>query len=71
MTIITITYPAKCKDCIHLKPCTFGKLRRNICTNPLSPRYNPDKQLSMVRLRDRVCDDWELFNGHKNKRNDK
>ena len=61
MAIITITRPAKCKDCIFLKPYKFGKMRRNICTNKDSERYDMNPYLSRVRLNDLVCDKWKLF----------
>jgi hypothetical protein len=61
MSVITITCPARCKDCIFLKAHKFGKLRRSICTNVESPRYNINPYLSQVRLRDLVCDKWKLF----------
>ena len=60
MSVITITYPAKCKDCIFLKPHKFGGNRRHICTNPLSPRFDPNVYLSQVRLKDLVCDVWKI-----------
>ena len=61
MAVITITYPAKCKDCAFLKPHKFWKMRRNICTNPESPRYDINVYLSQVRLKDLVCDKWKLL----------
>lgn len=61
MTVISITYPARCKDCIFCKPKTFGKMRRNICTNTESPRYDPMPYLSMVALKDKVCDNWKFI----------
>jgi len=60
MAVITITYPAKCKDCKFIKAKTFGRARRNICTNPESERYDPNTYLSRVALKDRVCDKWAL-----------
>lgn len=60
MTVISITYPARCKDCIFCKPKTFGKMNRHICTNKESPRYNESPNLSKVSLRDLVCDKWKL-----------
>lgn len=56
-----IIYNAKCKDCIFCKPKKFGKAKRNICTNPKSPRYNDCAYLSRVRLIDKVCDEWKLY----------
>ena len=61
MSVITITYPAKCKDCKFLKPYKFGGNRRHICTNKESPRYDANVYLSQVRLKDKVCDVWELI----------
>ena len=61
MTVISITYPAKCKDCIFCKPKTFGKMHRHICTNKESPRYDPSPYLSRVALRDKVCDKLKLI----------
>ena len=61
MTITTIIYPAKCKDCIFCKPKTFGKMHRHICANEESPRYDPSPYLSRVALRDKVCDKWKLI----------
>lgn len=60
MAIISITYPAKCKDCKFIQAKTFGRAKRNICTNPESPRYNANPYLSRVALRDRVCSSWKL-----------
>ncbi len=58
---VSITYAAKCKDCIFIKPKTFGKMRRHICTNPESPRYDPCAYLSRVTLKDKVCDRWKFI----------
>ena len=60
MAVITITYPAKCKDCIFIKQHNFGKLKRHICTNPESPRFDQNEYLSKVNLKDKVCDVWKL-----------
>lgn len=60
MSVITITYEAKCKHCIHLKPYKFGQLKRSICTNPLSPRFDINPYLSKVSPKDKVCDKWQL-----------
>jgi hypothetical protein len=61
MTIITITSPARCKDCKFIKAKTFGKARRHICTNTVSERYDPSPYLSQVALRDKVCSKWSLI----------
>ena len=62
MTVISITYPARCKDCIFIKPHKFGNMKRNICTNPESPRHYPNNTyLSRVALKDLVCDKWKLI----------
>ncbi|GEM_PF-4533754 len=59
--IIEITYAAKCKDCKFIKPKTFGKMRRHICTNPESPRFDPHgPYFSRVTLKDKVCEKWKL-----------
>lgn len=61
MAIIEMKYPAKCKDCKYIQSKTFGRAKRNICTNPKSERYDPNPYLSRVTLKDRVCKAWELF----------
>lgn len=60
MSILSITYPAKCKDCIFLEQKYFGKMKRHICTNQKSPRYDPNPYFSRVALRDPVCSEWRL-----------
>lgn len=60
MTQVIFTYPAKCKDCKFIKPITFGRAKRNICTNSESNRYDPNPYLSRVSLKDKVCDKWEI-----------
>ena len=60
--ITTITYDAKCKDCIFIKQWYIGKMKRHICTNPKSPRHEPrSKYTSQVRLKDLACNEWKLM----------
>lgn len=61
MTVVTVTRNAKCKDCVFIKSHKFGKAKRNICTNPESPRYDPYPPLSRVALNELVCDKWKLI----------
>ncbi len=56
MTTITITRPAKCKDCRFCVDYPKGKLKRHFCVNRESPRTGMD-----IRLKDNVCDKWELY----------
>jgi hypothetical protein len=60
MTIVSITYPAKCKDCQFIKPIKIKNTNRNICTNPESTRYDPNPFLSRVALKDKACDKFQL-----------
>lgn len=50
-----ITYPAKCKDCKFLKDDPKHK-RWHICGNPKSPEFEQSR-----RLKDKVCDEWQLI----------
>lgn len=64
---VTITYDAKCKDCIFLKQRYFGKMKRHVCTNVKSQRHYPENEyLSQVRLKDLVCNEWKLTNDEIN-----
>ena len=55
MTTITITRPARCKDCRFCKPEYQGKRKIHRCNNPESEYYQ-----SQITLRDYVCDNQEL-----------
>lgn len=55
MAIMTITYPARCKDCMFLKKLPVGKKNYRRCDNPESPRYTQNR-----RQRDLVCYKWKL-----------
>ena len=55
MTIVTITYDAKCKDCRFLKEKYKGKRKLHYCSNKKSKYFNQQKT-----LRDLVCENWEL-----------
>lgn len=61
MITITVVSQARCKDCKFIQSKTFGKVRRNICTNEQSERHGTSPYLSRVGLRDLVCDKWELI----------
>ena len=61
MAVMTWTRKAKCKDCKFIKGKTFGRARRNICTNTESERHDPNPFLSRVALNDLVCDKWEMY----------
>ena len=61
MTVVSHVRPARCSDCKFCDPIMVGKLKRNRCDNPKSPRHNEDKQKPTIRLRDLVCDEWKLF----------
>lgn len=54
MAIISITYPARCKDCKFLYKYPVGKRKYSRCDNPESPRYTQNR-----RQRDLVCDKWK------------
>ena len=60
MAIIEIIYPAKCKDCKFIEVKFFRKMKRHICTNPESERYDHNPFLSRVALRDKACDKFKL-----------
>lgn len=57
MAIVEIIYPAKCKDCKHLKNYYSHLIhkRRNKCNNPESSLFDQN-----VRLRDKACPKFEL-----------
>jgi hypothetical protein len=55
MTVITITRPAKCSDCIFMKEHYEGKRKYHKCQNPASSHYEQFR-----RLKDKVCDHWIL-----------
>lgn len=55
MTVVSITYPAKCKDCRFCVSYPRGKRKRHYCTNKKSPRSGSD-----IASRDKVCSEWEL-----------
>jgi hypothetical protein len=54
-TIVSITYPAKCKDCEFCISYPRGKRKRHYCANKKSPRSGDD-----VSLKDKVCDVWSM-----------
>ena len=58
MTVVTITRPARCKDCIYLKRGRIGKRVRHACHNKLSPHF-----IELRTLKDPVCDKWALTEG--------
>lgn len=60
MTVISITRPAKCKDCRYCQSFYKGKLKRHRCSNPLSDRYGVKYSDKTIRLNDLVCKVWEL-----------
>lgn len=62
MTKVTIIYPAKCKDCLYCKAfyISDNRVKRHICTNPVSPRYWSEDFRKTIRKRDNVCVKWEL-----------
>jgi hypothetical protein len=55
MTVIEITRPARCKDCIFLDRIKVGKRIRHQCINEMSPHAG-----DFITLRDLVCDNWKL-----------
>lgn len=58
--IVEIQYEAKCKHCKSIKPRIFGKMKRHICTNPESKRFDMNPYLSRVALKDKACEQFEL-----------
>ena len=60
MTTITITRPAKCKDCRYLDRFKKGKLIRHRCSNPESERYDKKYGEKTITLNDKVCTKWMI-----------
>lgn len=61
MTIVSITKPAKCKDCKFIQSVWFGvkkNQKRHKCINPESPRYG--HEFSTIKPFDFVCEKWKL-----------
>lgn len=54
MSIMTITYPARCKDCEFMMQAYVAKKRHYICNNTESPRYTQN-----IRQGDLVCQKWK------------
>ena len=60
MTVITVTRAAKCKDCRYINRFKKGKQTRHRCSNSESERYSEKYGEKTIRLKDAVCDKWEL-----------
>ena len=56
MAILTITYAAKCKDCIFMERYKKGNLIRHRCTNKESEKYQND-----ISPRCLACNKWKLY----------
>ena len=56
MSILTITYHARCKDCKFLKEVYKGKRKMHECGNKFAKTFGDTRA-----LRDLVCEEWEFI----------
>ena len=70
MSIITITYPARCKHCHFARSFFPGKVKRTKCMFGVKPKHFQnswtfqevaDSDGKQIRLQDKACENFKLF----------